>query len=79
MREEMDGGLDVKLFLRCIKYVIQCIFEDEATLIPCATPFIPSLTRTENAPLDLRWVESGVKCTPVALAPTKSCSLLPFS
>ena len=79
MREEMDGRQDVNLFLRYIKYVIQCIFEVEAKLIPCATPFIQSLTRTETAPLDLRWVESGVKCTPVALAPTKSCPLLPFS
>ena len=30
MREEMDSGQDVQLFLRCIKYVIKCIFGDEA-------------------------------------------------
>ena len=30
MNEEMDCGKKAGLFLRCIKYVIKCIFADEA-------------------------------------------------
>jgi len=30
MRIEMDGNQDVRLFLRCVRYVVGCIFGDEA-------------------------------------------------